>query len=54
MDICKHSCQQAEQLSLIVHFKGKATVKTGPKKELHPMKAGLIDRGINATLESDS
>ena len=53
MDICRHSSQQAEQLSLIVHFKGKATVKTGPKKELRPMKEGLIDRGINATLECD-
>ena len=54
MDICRHNSQQAEQLSMIVHFKGKAIVKTGPKKELRPMKEGLIDRGINATMESDA
>ncbi len=26
MEVCDHSFQQAEQLSLLIHFKGKATV----------------------------
>lgn len=51
MEICKHSSQQAEQLSLIIHFKGKATVKTGEINILRPMKEGLTDRGISATIE---
>lgn len=51
MEICGHTVEQAEQCSLIVHFKGKATVKTGALKTIRPMKEGLTDRGINATYE---
>ncbi len=51
MEICKHSSQQAEQLSLIVHFKGKATVKSAAKNVLRPMCEGLLDRGISAEIE---
>ncbi len=50
IDICKHSTQQAEQLSLIIHFKGKATVKTGPGHWLRPMASALLDRGLSAEL----
>ena len=46
VEICDHNPAQAEQLSLIIHFKGKATVKTGPKEELKPMKDALVDRGL--------
>ncbi len=53
MDICKHTFEQAEQLSLIIHFKGKATAKTAPKDVLKPMKDGLIDRGLSAVIEED-
>lgn len=52
VEVCKHSTAQAEQLSYIVHFKGKATVKTGSKKDLRPMKDALIDRGLSAVIES--
>lgn len=52
VDVCKHSTMQAEQLSYIVHFKGKATVKTGDKKQLRPMKDALVDRGLSAVIES--
>lgn len=51
IDICNHSFEQAEQLSLIVHFKGKATVKTGAFSLIKPMKDSLIDRGISAVIE---
>ncbi|MCF8239332.1 MAG: ATP-dependent Clp protease adaptor ClpS [Saprospiraceae bacterium] len=51
MDILDHSHEQAEQLSLLVHFKGKATVKTGPIPDLKPKKDALIDRGLSAVLE---
>ncbi len=52
MDICRHSFEQAEQLSLIVHFKGRAVVKTAPFTVLLPMKDGLCDRGISAVIDT--
>lgn len=51
IEICKHTSIQAEQLSLIVHFNGKATVKAGPLPELKPMCEGLLDRGLSAVIE---
>jgi ATP-dependent Clp protease adaptor protein ClpS len=52
MDICKHTFEQAEQLSLIVHFRGKAIVKTADFPTLLPMKDGLCDRGLSAVIET--
>ncbi len=51
VEICRHTEEQAEQLTLIVHFKGKAIVKEGYYETLHPLKTGLTDRGISATIE---
>ena len=50
-EILQHTEEQAEQLSLLIHFKGNATVKTGPKRDLHPKKDALVDRGLSAVLE---
>jgi ATP-dependent Clp protease adaptor protein ClpS len=50
-EILKHSSEQAEQLSIIIHTKGKATVKTAPFKELRPKKDALVDRGLSAVIE---
>lgn len=52
MEICDHTFEQAEQLSLIIHFKGKAVVKTSFLDELRPMKDALTDRGISAVIET--
>jgi ATP-dependent Clp protease adaptor protein ClpS len=52
VEILKHSSEQAEQLSLIIHFKGKATVKTSPIRVLKPLKQALIDRGLSVTIEA--
>ena len=51
MEVLNHTSEQAEQLSMIIHFKGKATVKTAPKSELKPKKDALIDRGLSAVIE---
>ncbi|MCP4440603.1 MAG: ATP-dependent Clp protease adaptor ClpS [Aureispira sp.] len=51
VDVCQHTASQAEQLSYIVHFNGKATVKTGSKNDLKPMKDALIDKGLSAVIE---
>lgn len=51
MEVLKHSHEQSEQLSLIIHFKGRATVKTGTKSELLPLCEALLDRGLSAEIE---
>ncbi len=50
-EVLNHTLEQAEQLSLIIHFKGKATVKTAPKSVLKPKKDALVDRGLSAVIE---
>lgn len=52
MEVCNHTHEQSEQLSILVHFKGKATVKTGTMTTLKPMKDALVDRGLSAVIES--
>ena len=51
VEIVQHSYEQAEQLSLLIHFKGRATVKTAPVSELKPIKSALVDRGLSAVIE---
>jgi ATP-dependent Clp protease adaptor protein ClpS len=51
MKILKHTSQQAEQLSLMIHFKGKAIVKLGEHDELKPYKEALTDKGLSAVIE---
>jgi ATP-dependent Clp protease adaptor protein ClpS len=52
MEVCQHTLEQSEQLSLLVHFKGKATVKTASYSVLKPMKDALIERGLSAVIET--
>lgn len=47
---CSHSPEQAEQCSLIVHYKGKCTVKTGIYDELEPQCTMLLDAGLSAEI----
>jgi ATP-dependent Clp protease adaptor protein ClpS len=51
MEVCSHTFEQSEQLSLLIHFKGKATVKTAPFDDLRPMKDALVERGLSAVIE---
>lgn len=51
MDVLNHTLEQSEQLALIIHTKGKATVKEAPKRELRPKKDALVDRGLSAVIE---
>jgi len=48
--VCKHSSEQAEQCTLLIHYKGKCTVKTGSFAELRPMCENILDAGITATV----
>lgn len=48
--VCKHSMEQAEQCTLLIHYKGKCIVKHGSFKELRPMCEAILDAGITATI----
>jgi ATP-dependent Clp protease adaptor protein ClpS len=51
VEVCKHSTEQAEQCALLIHSKGKYSVKNGIYDDLKPMCDAITDRGINATIE---
>lgn len=47
---CEHTPEQAEQCSIIVHYKGKCTVKTGDYDDLKPRCSKLLDAGLSAEI----
>ena len=49
--ICKHTVEQAEQCTIIIHYKGKCQVKRGTYERLEPMCTALLERGISAEIE---
>ncbi|KOS05182.1 Clp protease ClpS [Flavobacterium akiainvivens] len=48
--VCRHTAEQAEQCSIIVHYKGKCTVKTGELSELKPQCTQLLEAGLSAEI----
>ncbi|MDF0715989.1 ATP-dependent Clp protease adaptor ClpS [Muricauda sp. 334s03] len=48
--VCEHTPEQAEQCSLIVHYKGKCTVKTGEYSFLKPKCSKLLQAGLSAEI----
>jgi len=51
ISVCDHTLEQAEQCSLIVHYKGKCSVKTGSYSDLKPMCTELLQAGLSAEIE---
>lgn len=51
MECLGHTSEQSEQLSLLIHYKGKATVMSGTRDILQPKKEQLVDRGLSAVIE---
>jgi len=47
---CDHTPEQAEQCSLIVHYNGKCTVKTGEYNDLKPRCSKLLKAGLSAEI----
>ena len=47
---CDHTPEQAEQCSIIVHYKGKCTVKTGAYDDLEPRCTLLLNAGLSAEI----
>lgn len=48
--VCGHTPIQAEQCSLIVHFNGKCTVKTGEYDKLKVQCIRLLEAGLTAEI----
>lgn len=51
VEILGHSTTQSEQLALMIHFKGKATVKSAAFNVLRPKREALVNRGLSAVIE---
>ena len=48
--VCKHSAEQAEQCTLLVHYRGKCAVKSGDLDLLKPMRDAICERGIDGRI----
>ena len=51
IEVCDHDPVTAEQLTLIVHYKGKCTVRSGDLEELTPMSREMSDRGLTVSIK---
>ncbi|MFC1732338.1 ATP-dependent Clp protease adaptor ClpS [candidate division KSB1 bacterium] len=51
IDVCDHDPLQAEQCTVIVHFKGKCAVHNGSYKELKPKFDEMSNRGLTVAIE---
>ncbi|AUC15960.1 ATP-dependent Clp protease adaptor ClpS [Tenacibaculum sp. MEBiC06402] len=50
VNVCDHTLEQAEQCTILVHYKGKCAVKTGEYKELEPRCTKLLELGLSAEI----
>ncbi len=50
IDVCGHSPHQAEQCTILIHYKGKCSVKNGDFETLAPMRNDICRRGISAEI----
>lgn len=48
--ICKHTQEQAEQCTWLIHYKGKCAVKSGNFNLLVPVKNAICEAGIDAKI----
>jgi ATP-dependent Clp protease adaptor protein ClpS len=50
MRVCRHTAEQAEQCTLLIHYKGKCAVKSGSFDFLRPMQEAICEAGIDARI----
>lgn len=48
--VCEHSAEQAEQCTLLIHYKGKCAVKSGTFDFLRPLREAICEVGIDARI----
>ena len=51
IEVCGHDQHQAEQCTLIAHFKGKCGVKSGAFEELKPIYTEMTNRKLTVTIK---
>ncbi|MBR4803555.1 MAG: ATP-dependent Clp protease adaptor ClpS [Bacteroidales bacterium] len=51
VDICKQTYEQAEQCTILVHYKGKCVVKTGTHDALMPMHQALLGKSLTSEIQ---
>lgn len=49
--VCRHTPEQAEQCTHIVHYNGKCQVKHGHRNIMERLCLALIQRGLTASIE---
>ncbi|WP_435263770.1 ATP-dependent Clp protease adaptor ClpS [Tenacibaculum sp. nBUS_03] len=50
VSVCEHTPEQAEQCTVLVHYKGKCAVKTGEYKDLESKCSKLLQLGLSAEI----
>ena len=50
MNICGHTAEQAEQCTMLIHYKGKCCVKNGSYETLEPLCTKILDKGLSASI----
>ncbi|MFZ2906293.1 MAG: ATP-dependent Clp protease adaptor ClpS [Cyclobacteriaceae bacterium] len=50
INVCKHTNEQAEQCTLIIHYKGKCSVKSGTYDFLKPLRDAICEAGIDGRI----
>jgi ATP-dependent Clp protease adaptor protein ClpS len=48
--VCKHTPEQAEQCTILIHYRGKCAVKSGSFEFLRPFREGICEAGIDARI----
>jgi ATP-dependent Clp protease adaptor protein ClpS len=48
--VCKHTPEQAEQCTILIHYKGKCPVKNGSFEFLKPLREAICEAGIDARI----
>lgn len=51
IEVCSHTPEQAEQCTLMIHYKGKCCVKHGDWDKLVAMRNAICERGLSAEVE---
>ncbi len=51
IDTCGHTSEQAEQCTLLIHYKGKCSVKRGDYTSLSPIRNAICNRGLSSEIE---
>ena len=51
IEVCEHDPLTAEQCTLIAHFNGKCSVKSGDVEEVIPISSEMTNRGLAVSIK---